>query len=95
VAFLPNSCLFEQAALKRRIFSAAECCGFVFGYKDYNGSCTTLTRFGPVCQVITLMGSHFASRAASGALAAVGLPELITEPLKNMSVGGSSCKFSA
>ncbi len=44
----------------------------------YNGHATTSDALWAGVPVITLMGSHFASRAASGELAAIGLPELIT-----------------
>jgi predicted O-linked N-acetylglucosamine transferase (SPINDLY family) len=48
----------------------------------YNGHATTNDALWAGVPVITLEGSHFASRAAAGFLKAIGLPELITHSLE-------------
>jgi len=49
----------------------------------YNGHTTTSDSLWVGVPVITLQGSHFASRVASSLLTAVGLPELITHSQKD------------
>ncbi len=48
----------------------------------YNGHATTSDALWAGVPVITLQGTHFASRAASSLLTAIGLPELITHNLE-------------
>jgi protein O-GlcNAc transferase len=48
----------------------------------YNGHTTTSDALWAGVPVITLQGDHYASRVASSALTAVGLPELITHSLE-------------
>jgi len=49
----------------------------------YNGHTTTLDALWAGTPVITLLGSHFASRVSSSNLKAVGLPQLITDDLES------------
>jgi len=49
----------------------------------YNGHTTTSDALWAGVPVITLQGSHYASRVASSVLTAVGLPELITHTLED------------
>jgi len=49
----------------------------------YNGHTTTLDALWAGVPVITMKGSHFASRVSSSNLKAIGLPELITDNLES------------
>jgi predicted O-linked N-acetylglucosamine transferase (SPINDLY family) len=64
--------------LKEEYLSRLNVVDLCLDTRIYNGHATTSDALWAGVPVITLMGSHFASRAASGELAAIGLSELIT-----------------
>ncbi|WP_246556391.1 tetratricopeptide repeat protein [Desulfonema magnum] len=55
----------------------------VLDTRIYNGHTTTSDALWAGVPVITLEGTHYASRVASSVLRAVGLPELVTHSLKD------------
>ena len=68
---------------KDRHLARLKLADLVLDTRIYNGHTTTSDALKAGVPVITLEGQHFASRVSTRILAAVGLPELITQSLED------------
>jgi protein O-GlcNAc transferase len=74
--------IFAEKLPKADYLSRLRCADLVLDTRIVNGHTTTSDALWAGVPVITLQGSHFASRVSSSALSAIGLPELITHSLE-------------
>lgn len=72
----------EKLPSKAEYLARLKVADLVLDTRVYNGHATTCDALWAGVPVLTLQGNHFASRAASSLLKAVGLPELITDSLE-------------
>ena len=74
--------IFAEKLPKADYLSRLRCADLVLDTRIVNGHTTTSDALWAGVPVITLQGSHFASRVSSSALSAIGLPELISHSLE-------------
>ena len=74
--------IFAEKLLKADHLSRLRCADLALDTRIVNGHTTTSDALWAGVPVITLQGSHFASRVSSSVLTAIGLPELITHSLE-------------
>ncbi len=80
----PSRLLFaKRVPSKAEYLSRLGTADLALDTRIYNGHATTVDALWAGVPVVTLQGTHFASRAASSILTAAGLPELITENLQD------------
>ena len=77
----PNRLIFAQTLPKAEHLRRASLADLALDTRIYNGHTTTSDMLFAGVPVVTLRGSHFASRVSASLLAACGLPGLITESL--------------
>jgi len=73
----------ERLPTKGEYLSRIRLADLVLDTRIYNGHTTTSDALWAGVPVITLQGSHYASRVASSILNAVGLPELVTHHIRD------------
>ena len=78
----PDRLVFAQKIEKAEHLSRLKCADLALDTRVVNGHTTTSDSLWAGVPVITLQGSHFASRVSSSLLHAVGLPELVTDGLE-------------
>jgi protein O-GlcNAc transferase len=71
----------EKLPAKEEHLTRLELADLALDTRIYNGHMTTIDALWACVPVITLQGSHFASRSSSSILTAIGLPELISRNL--------------
>jgi protein O-GlcNAc transferase len=77
----PDRLVFAKKIEKAKHLSRLKSADLVLDTRIVNGHTTTSDALWAGVPVITLQGSHFASRVSSSLLHAVGLPELVTDSL--------------
>jgi protein O-GlcNAc transferase len=77
----PDRLVFAQKMEKAEHLSRLKSADLALDTRIVNGHTTTSDALWAGVPVITLQGSHFASRVSSSLLHAVGLPELVTDSL--------------
>lgn len=79
---MPERLIFsKKIPLKEEYLARLSLGDLALDTRVYNGHATTCDALWAGVPVITLQGRHFASRASSSILMAIGLPELITHSL--------------
>jgi len=79
----PERLIFTDMVLKHEHLARYRLADLALDTRIYNGHTTSSDALWAGVPVITCCGSHFASRVSSSILTAVGLPELITQNLKD------------
>ena len=78
----PARLIFSEKLLKDEHLGRLRLADLALDTRIVNGAITTSDALWAGAPVITLQGSHFASRMSSSILIAIGLPELITHTLE-------------
>jgi protein O-GlcNAc transferase len=74
--------IFAEKLSKDEHLARLQLADLALDTRIYNGHTTTSDALWAGVPVVTLQGTHFASRVSSSVLSAIGLPELITHSLK-------------
>lgn len=78
----PNRLIFLPNLPKKMHLARIACCNLALDTQTCNGHTTTTDCLWAGVPVIALLGKHFASRVSASLLTAIGLPELITNSVK-------------
>ena len=78
----PKRLIFSEKLPKENHLERIQLADLVLDTRIVNGAASTSDALWMKVPVVTLQGSHFASRMASSILQAMGLPELIAHTLK-------------
>ena len=78
----PGRLIFAPKLAKEEHLARMQLVNLALDTRVYNGHTTTSDSLWAGIPVVTLLGSHFASRVSASILSAIGMPDLITHDLK-------------